>query len=85
MVEGGLCPDFVDEENVDPFAEMKSQWQITSRQSEYHNCKYGRVAQESADAFKWIEDGKEVEGGYKNAMRLAWLENEEARVKRGQA
>jgi splicing factor 3B subunit 1 len=85
MVKGGLCLDFADEENVDPFAETKSQRQIASRQSEYHNCKYGRVAQESADAFKQIEDGKEVEGGYKNAMRLAWLENEEARVKRGQA
>jgi splicing factor 3B subunit 1 len=56
--------------------------QIASRQSEYHNRKFSRVAQESADAFKPTEDGKEVEGGYKDAMRLARLENEEARVKR---
>ncbi|KIM83122.1 hypothetical protein PILCRDRAFT_69948 [Piloderma croceum F 1598] len=74
--------DLAEEENVDPFAETKSQRQIASRQSEYHNRKYGRVAQESADAFKQTEDGKEVEGGYKDAMRLARLENEEARVKR---
>jgi len=75
--------DLAEEENVgDPFAETKSQRQIASRQSEYHNLKYSRVAQESADTFKQIEDGKEVEGGYKDAMRLARLENEETRVKR---
>jgi splicing factor 3B subunit 1 len=75
--------DLAEEENIgDPFAETKSQRQIASRQSEYHNRKYGRVAQESADAFKQIEDGIEVEGGCKDAIRLARLENEEARVKR---
>ena len=53
---------------------------IASHQSEYHNRKFSRVAQEGADAFKLTEDGKE--GGYKDAMRLARLENEEARAKR---
>lgn len=74
--------DLTEEENVDPFAETQSQRQIASHQSEYHNRKFSRVAQESADAFKPTVDGKEVEGGYKDAMRLARLENEEARVKR---
>jgi len=75
--------DLAEEENVDPFAETQSQRQIASRQSEYHNQKFSQVAQESADAFKQAEDGKEVEGGYKDAMRLSRLENEEARVRRG--
>ncbi|KAF7983388.1 hypothetical protein HWV62_22397 [Athelia sp. TMB] len=74
--------DLAEEENVDPFAETQSQRQIASRQSDYHNRKYGRVAQESADAFKQGEDGQEGEGGYKEAMRLQRLENEEARVRR---
>lgn len=74
--------DLAEEENVDPFAETQSSRQIASRQSDYHNRKYGRVAQESADAFKEGEDGKEGEGGYKEAMRLQRLENEEARVRR---
>ena len=74
--------DLAEEENIDPFAETQSQRQIAARQGEYHNRKFARVAQESADAFKLVEDGKEVEGGYRDAMRLQRLENEEARVRR---
>ncbi|KAG1899481.1 armadillo-type protein [Suillus fuscotomentosus] len=55
---------------------------LPQRQSDYHNRRFSRVAQESADAFKPVEDGMEVEGGYKEAMRLARLEQEEARVRR---
>ncbi|KAG0694581.1 armadillo-type protein [Suillus ampliporus] len=74
--------DLAEEENIDPFAETASKRQIAARQSDYHNRRFSRVAQESADAFKQIEDGMEVEGGYKEAMRLARLEQEEARVRR---
>jgi splicing factor 3B subunit 1 len=66
--------DLAEEENVNPFAKMQSQHQIASRQPEYHNRKFSHVAQESADAFKPTEDGKEVENVYKDVMRLAWLE-----------
>ncbi|KAN0088822.1 Armadillo-type fold [Tylopilus felleus] len=74
--------DLAEEENIDPFAETASKRQIASRQSEYHSRRFNRVAQESADAFKHAEEGIEVEGGYKDAMRLARLEQEEARVRR---
>jgi len=74
--------DLAEEENVDPFAETASKRQIAARQSDYHNRRFGRVAVESSDAFQQSEDGKQVEGGYKDAMRLARLEQEEARVKR---
>ncbi|KAJ8593868.1 ARM repeat-containing protein [Rhizopogon salebrosus TDB-379] len=74
--------DLAEEDNFDPFAETASKRQIASRQSDYHNRRFSRVAQESADAFKEVEDGMEVEGGYKEAMRLARLEQEEARVRR---
>ncbi|KAF9244093.1 armadillo-type protein [Melanogaster broomeanus] len=74
--------DLAEEENFDPFAETASKRQIASRQSDYHNRRFNRVAQESADAFKHAEDGTEVEGGYKEAMRLARLEQEEVRVRR---
>jgi len=40
------------------------------------------VAQESADAFKQTEDRMEVGGGYREAIRLARLEQVEARVRR---
>lgn len=71
-----------EEDDVDPFAETASKRQIASRQSDYHNRRFNRVAQESADAFQHLAEGKEVEGGYKDAMRLAKLEQEEARVRR---
>ncbi|KAF4569801.1 Splicing factor 3B subunit 1 [Pleurotus pulmonarius] len=74
--------DLAEEEDVDPFAETASKRQIAARQSDYHNRRFGRVAVDSADAFAQGEDGGEVEGGYKDAMRLARLEQEEARVKR---
>jgi splicing factor 3B subunit 1 len=74
--------DLAEEENVDPFAETASKRQIAARQSDYHNRRFGRVAVDSADAFRQGEDGKDVEGGYKDAMRLTRLEQEEVRVKR---
>lgn len=73
--------EMAEEEDVDPFAETASKRQIASRQSDYHNRRFNRVAVDSGDAFL-TEDGKEVEGGYKDAMRLSRLEQEEARVKR---
>jgi splicing factor 3B subunit 1 len=74
--------DLAEEENIDPFAETASKRQIAARQGDYHNRRFDRVANESADAFKQSEDGVEVEGGYKDAMRLQMLEKEELRVKR---
>ena len=74
--------DLAEEENVDPFAETTSKRQIAARQSDYQNRRFNRVAVDSADAFQQGEDGKDVEGGYKDAMRLARLEQEELRVKK---
>ncbi|KAG5651071.1 Splicing factor 3B subunit 1 [Sphagnurus paluster] len=74
--------DLAEEENVDPFAETASKRQIAARQSDYHNRRFARVAVDSADAFQQGEDGKDVEGGYKDAMRLSRLEQEELRVKK---
>jgi len=74
--------DLAEEEDVDPFAETASKRQIASRQSDYHNRRFKRVAVDSADAFQQGEDGKEVEGGYKDAMRLSRLEQEELRVQK---
>jgi splicing factor 3B subunit 1 len=71
-----------EEENIDPFAETASKRQIAARQSDYHNRRFNRTALDSADAFKDAEEGKDTEGGYKDAMRLARLEQEELRVKR---
>jgi len=71
-----------EEENVDPFAETASMRQIAARQSDYHNRRFARVANESADAFSQKEDGQSAEGGYKEAMRLQRLEKEEQRVRR---
>lgn len=74
--------ELAEEENFDPFAETASKRQIISRQSDYHNRRFNRQANESADAFKAAEDGTDVEGGYKEAMRLQILEKEEERVRR---
>src|ERR1700722_16059734 len=74
--------EMAEEENIDPFAETASKRQIAARQSENHNRRFERVSADSADAFALTEEGKEVEGSYKDAMRLARLEQEEARVKR---
>ena len=68
-----------EEENVDPFAETASKRQIAARQSDYHNRRFSRLANESADAFSEKEG---AEGGYKEAMRLQMLEKEEQRVRR---
>ncbi|KAG9309480.1 hypothetical protein JVU11DRAFT_10451 [Chiua virens] len=51
--------DLAEEEDVDPFAETASKRQIASRQSDYHNRRFNRVAQESADVFKHAEEGTE--------------------------
>jgi splicing factor 3B subunit 1 len=74
--------EMAEEENIDPFAETASQRQIATRQTDYHKRRFNRVAVDSADAFSLTQEGKEVEGGYKDAMRLARLEQEELRVKR---
>ena len=74
--------DLAEEEDVDPFAESASKRQIAARQSDYHNRRFKRVAVDSADAFKQGEEGADDEGGYKEAMRLSRLEQEELRVKR---
>ena len=74
--------ELAEEENYDPFAETASKRQIASRQSDYHNRRFNRQANDSADAFKAAEDGTDVEGGYKDAMRLQRLEKEEERVRR---
>ncbi|CAK5267607.1 unnamed protein product [Mycena citricolor] len=72
--------DLAEEENVDPFAETASKRQIAARQSDYHNRRFDRVGVASGDAF--AENGEQTEGGYKDAMRLSRLEQEELRVKR---
>jgi splicing factor 3B subunit 1 len=74
--------EMAEEENVDPFAETASKRQIAARQSDYHNRRFARTANESADAFAVREDGQPTEGGYKEAMRLQRLEKEEQRVRR---
>lgn len=74
--------DMAEEEDIDPFAETASKRQIAARQSDYHNRRFNRQALESGDAFKASEDGQDVEGGYKEAMRLQRLEKEEERVRR---
>lgn len=74
--------DLAEEEDVDPFAETASKRQIASRQSDYHNRRFKRQAHESDDAFKAVEEGRDVEGGYKDAMRVQRLEKEEERVRR---
>lgn len=73
--------DLAEEDDYDPFAETASKRQIASRQSEYQNKRFERVAHESADAFNGATDGEEA-GGYKEAMRLQMLQKEEERVKR---
>jgi len=74
--------DLAEEENHDPFAETAKTRQIAARQSDYHLRRFGRSAHDSADAFAAQQDGTEVEGGYKDAMRLQMLEKEEARVRK---
>ncbi|RPD64445.1 small nuclear ribonucleo protein [Lentinus tigrinus ALCF2SS1-7] len=74
--------EMAEEEDYDPFAETARTRQIASRQSDYHNRRFNRQAHESADAFKAVEEGQDVEGGYKEAMRLQRLEKEEERVRR---
>ena len=73
--------ELAEEEDIDPFAETASKRQIAARQSDYHHRRFNRVAVDSADAFAH-EEGTDVEGGYKDAMRLARLEQEESRVRR---
>jgi splicing factor 3B subunit 1 len=74
--------EMAEEENIDPFAETASKRQIAARQSDYHNRRFSRIANESADAFLDKEGDQSMEGGYKEAMRLQRLEKEEQRVRR---
>src|SRR5258708_38645182 len=74
--------EMAEEENVDPFAEPASKRQIADRQSDYHNRRFNRVANESADAFTEKEGDQSTEGGYKEAMRLQRLEKEGQRGRR---
>ena len=74
--------EMAEEEDIDPFAETAKQRQIAARQSDYHNRRFNRQAHDSADAFKAVVEGEDVEGGYKDAMRLQRLEKEEERVRR---
>ena len=74
--------DLAEEEDFDPFQQTASKRQIAARQSDYHNRRFNRVALDSVDAFKAGEAEDDVEGGYKDAMRLQRLEREEQRVKR---
>ena len=74
--------DLAEEEDHDPFAETAKTRQIAARQADYHLRRFGRSAHDSADAFAAQKDGTEVEGGYKDAMRLQMLEKEEARVRK---
>lgn len=75
--------DLAEEEDHDPFAETAKTRQIAARQSDYHLRRFGRSAHDSADAFSTTQqDGTEVEGGYKEAMRVQRLEKEEARVRK---
>ena len=74
--------DLAEEEDHDPFAETAKTRQIAARQGDYHLRRFGRSAHDSADAFAAQQDGIEVEGGYKDAMRLQMLEKEEARVRK---
>ncbi|KAF8202543.1 armadillo-type protein [Pholiota molesta] len=62
--------ELAEEEDFDPFAETASKRQIAARQSDYHNRRFNR------------RRGKDVEGGYKEAMRLTRLEQEELRKQR---
>lgn len=71
-----------DEEDVDPFRETATSRQISARQSDYHNRRFERQGIAGTDAFKDAAEGKDSEGGYKDAMRLANLEREEQRVRR---
>ena len=74
--------DLAEEEDHDPFADTAKTRQIAARQSDYHLRRFDRSAHDSADAFAAQQDGTEVEGGYKEAMRLQRLEKEEARVRK---
>ena len=74
--------DLAEEDDHDPFAETAKTRQIASRQSDYHLRRFDRSAHDSADAFAAQQDGTDVEGGYKEAMRLQRLEKEEARVRK---
>ena len=74
--------DIAEEDDHDPFAETAKTRQIAARQSDYHRRRFDRSAHDSADAFAAQQDGTEVEGGYKDAMRLQMLEKEEVRVRK---
>ncbi|EGG07519.1 uncharacterized protein MELLADRAFT_35537 [Melampsora larici-populina 98AG31] len=71
------------EDAEDPLLANLKAKQIQSRQSDYHNRRFDRDASGTvvADPFSSSADGNDQsEGGYKEAMRRAELEREEARV-----
>ncbi|KAE9405769.1 ARM repeat-containing protein [Gymnopus androsaceus JB14] len=68
--------DLADAENVVLFVETAKTRQL----ADYYHRRFDRVALDSIDAFK--EVGGEGKGGYKDLMRRARLDQEEARVKR---
>lgn len=74
--------ELAEEDNFDPFEATAKKKQIAARQSDYQNKRFDRQANESADAFKAAQEGTDVEGGYRDAMRLQMLEKEEERVRR---
>lgn len=74
--------ELAEEEDFDPFAETAKKRQIAARQSDYHNRRFNREAHESSDAFKAAQEGADVDGGYRDTMRLQILEKEEERVRR---
>jgi splicing factor 3B subunit 1 len=69
----------MEQQKIDPFAKTASTRHITARQSDYHHRRFNCVTNDSADAFQ--QNGRDVEGGYKDAMRLACLEQEEVGVR----
>lgn len=72
-----------EEEEIDPFAETASKRQIVSRQTDYQKRRF-QIDRESGvnnDAFT-ASTSDDVPNGYADAMRVAWLEREEQRVRR---
>ncbi|KZT08488.1 ARM repeat-containing protein [Laetiporus sulphureus 93-53] len=49
----------------------------SARNSDHHHHLFNRQAHKSEDAFKAVEEGKDVESEYKDVMRLQRLEQEE--------
>ncbi|KAJ7761918.1 armadillo-type protein [Mycena maculata] len=70
--------ELAEKEDVDPFAETVSVRQIAARRAGEHD-RFARVAVHGEDPFQ-SSDTNAAESGYATAMRLAHLEQEEART-----